>query len=469
MKTLKFIPILLTALSALTLSAREPYGYIPSVGENYVIVTAYSGNGKSVQLSPRDLDEGKNVSIYGLHSYKIPAIHLQYEPVKTIASPTSNLRRELNKAKKPKIIVRIPEKCGDADFIQGIESKLSMLGLNVVDHTLAEGAKSPKAIGQQSGADILLDVSWLEFSNPDMEQNLFKGVTKIDGKITEVKPDGEAYLFEDSKKLTKYLKDVKKKNMFPRKPKESEYKRLYVPDILTQFTINSAGIDAINAEVIEELERAECFAKNKNTVSVLFKFINLTDGSILCQFHIGFSDIEGVDYNSQIFTNRWDKQISGLSNWRNNSGDRMGYRRNPDDNSIEWIDSWNKERYHTYEGSEESAWILTSIAARLNNGEIPFAKQLNNFESVKISDEKIVEKGNSSSSTNSRYSGNGGTNYYRYYNRSYWSGGSQSNSSTSSSKTTTFKEAEYIRPQDFYGYYAPLTDKLCEELRKLLD
>ena len=90
----------------------------------------------------------------------------------------------------------------------------------------------------------------------------------------------------------------------------------------------------------------------------------------------------------------------------------MKYKLNPNDKDILWIDPWNKERFNTFNGSDEAAWILTYIATQLNNGEIPYAKQLNNFQSVKIADEQILEQGGSRSTTNTGYGGHGGTNYY---------------------------------------------------------
>lgn len=113
--------------------------------------------------------------------------------------------------------------------------------------------------------------------------------------------------------------------------------------------------------------------------------------------------------------------------------------------------------------------VLTYLSAVSNIGEIPYAAKLNDFQDVKISDEQVQESSHSNSSTRGSSNGSGATYYHRYFNSSYYSGSSRSNTSTSSSSTTTFKDAEYLRCSDFYGYYTPLTDKLVAELRKLLD
>lgn len=465
MKTL--LPLLLTLMLSLPVSAREPYAYIPSVGDGYIIRYYEGENGKFVYLSPDQVGTDEMIPVYCLSGFKTPIIHIEYESVKTMSSPTARLKTVLNGSRRPKIIVRIPDKCGDADFIRTIEYKLSMLGLDVLDHTLAEGATTPKAIAQKSGADILLDVSWLEFSNPDMATNMKKGASKIkwDEGFTSQSICSQyivAFKFYkkgvfDNKERDRFLSKSINKGRFP----EHKEDWLFVK-------LNNVFTDGLNDEIINELEYAGCFAKNDNVISTIFRFIDLRSGSLLCQFHVGYTDQQLVEISSARFDQSvYETGIKGLCNYGNGKN-YSTYIRNPNNNEIYWIDPWNKERYNTFDGSNEAAWILTYIATQLNNGEIPYAKQLNNFQSVKIADEQILEQGSSRSTTNTGYSGHGGTNYYYRFNRSYWSGGSRSTTNTTSSNTTTFKDAEYIRPQDFYGYYAPLTDKLCEELQKLL-
>lgn len=355
-------------------------------------------------------------------NFTIPYIHIEFESPKTISSPLTNLKKELNKPKKPKIFVRIPKKCGEAEFISTIESKLTTLGLDVLDHTLTEGTTNPTTTAREYGANIMLDVSWLEFSHPDMSANLKRGANKVLG-----------------------------------------YLKIFPPHL------DFESLKAINREVINELESANCFAKNMKTVSAQFKFIDLSTGSILGKYHIGISlwgdtiELTPIEFSGSSKTG----SLGSISNYKTKSSTRL-YIRDPSSNYISWIDAWNKERYNTYYGSIESAWILTAIGTDLHLEEYPFAEKLNKFEPEKIQDEQIVETVNSSSSTNSDYHGYGRTNYYRRYNRSHWSGNSESNTSSSSTRTTTFRDAIYIKPEDFYHYYAPLTDKLCAELRKLL-
>lgn len=458
MKTL--LLLLLTLMLSLPISAREPYAYTPSVGDGYIVYKYYDENDKLVKLSPDQVGIDVMLPVYHLcGTFNMPKIHIEYEPVKTTSSPTARLKTALNKTRRPKIVVRIPDKCGDADFIRTIEYKLGMLGLDVLDHTLVEGATTTKAITQKSGADILLDVSWLEFSNPDMATNLKGEATRIDFNdfVLYARPGSMGiFSFKDNKERDKFLSKRIKKNDW--RPYPSNW-RGEGEEICNVYT------EGLNNEIIKELEYAGCFEKNNNVISVIFKFIDLRSGSLLCQFHVGYSDLQSEEILPRKLSLGYS--IDGIYNYCENGV--MKYKLNPNDKDILWIDPWNKERFNTFNGSDEAAWILTYIATQLNNGEIPYAKQLNNFQSVKIADEQILEQGSSRSTTNTGYSGHGGTNYYYRFNRSYWSGGSRSTTNTTSSNTTTFRDAEYIRPQDFYGYYTPLTDKLCEELQKLLN
>lgn len=458
MKTL--LLLLLTLMLSLPISAREPYAYTPSVGDGYIVYDYFDENDKLVKLSPDQVGIDVMLPVYHLcGTFNMPKIHIEYEPVKTTSSPTARLKTALNKTRRPKIVVRIPDKCGDADFIRTIEYKLGMLGLDVLDHTLVEGATTPKAITQKSGADILLDVSWLEFSNPDMATNLKGEATRIDFNdfVLYARPSTMGiFSFKDNKERDKFLSKRIKKNDW--RPYPSNW-RGEGEEICNVYT------EGLNNEIIKELEYAGCFEKNNNVISVIFKFIDLRSGSLLCQFHVGYSDLQSEEILPRKLSLGYS--IDGIYNYCENGV--MKYKLNPNDKDILWIDPWNKERFNTFNGSDEAAWILTYIATQLNNGEIPYAKQLNNFQSVKIADEQILEQGSSRSTTNTGYSGHGGTNYYYRFNRSYWSGGSRSTTNTTSSNTTTFRDAEYIRPQDFYGYYTPLTDKLCEELQKLLN
>lgn len=454
--------ILLGLMMGVPSKAQRPIAYIPAIGpyENdgrTYVITSYIDAVNMDWIHP-SYDESleSKIPVYWLPNFNVPSATMEYKEVPAHITISPQFRKSLQSPENCNVIVRLPEQCGNAAFIEAIETKLSSLEFNILDHNMAYGIRSPREIGQKSGADILVDVSWLKFSDPEMQSDLDFQKCKIGTDLGPLYYDGKRnrshgyYLTE--KELNKYLSTGKVKG------------NPYYLKYLNLLLDNSVG-DGIIKEVVKEIRTAECFGKNKNTISAIFKFIDTKTGRIIGSFHVGVSDVitQKIDGAKYRHTDT-ELKIDGLSNWKNEKG-RQGYDRNP--NSAHIIDPWNKERYSTFEGSIPAAWILTNISAHLGNTEIPHAKQLNDFQEVKLSDDTVIEQGSSTSHTNRSYSGRGRTYYNRWFNSSYWSGGSSSTTDSSYSSTTSFKEAEYLRPQDFYGYYTPITNRLVEELRKL--
>lgn len=398
--------------------------------------------------SPNEISEGKELK-EPVHVFETvtPRMELVYHDTPVITGNNRQLSALL-KSGKSKIIVRVPEKCKDAKFIEMIESKLAALGLNVLDHNLAEGDMSPAVIRRKSGADLLLDVSWLKFSDPEMFTALDRETIKIDGDF-DVKNMVSVYGFDDKKDLERYLAKSKKKGKWNA---DNQYYG-YVA-ISSDYNYRQ---DELKSLLEEELVNDRCFNTNKNVISAIFKFINLADGTILNYYHLGWQEKQHTISKMKLKKrfSRYDIPILG------------GYYY-PDHTSKGFKTDFDKERYYDYSGPGHVAITCSYISASLNNDEIPFAKQLNDFQDVKLSDEQVVEKSSGRSSSRGSSYGSGRTNYYRYFNSSYYSGSSRSNTNYSSSTVTTHKDADWLRCSDFYGYYTPLTDKLVAELKKLL-
>lgn len=401
--------------------------------------------------NPNEVSEGKIVKepTYK-YTFVTPKVILGYHDTPVITGNYKKLSAVLRSG-KTKVIVRVPEKCKDAKFIEMIESKLAALGLNVLDHNLAEGEMSPAVIRRKSGADLLLDVSWLKFSDPEMFTSIDPETTKMDGNF-EVKNKVRVYVYDDKKDLERHLARSKKKGRWYGGGKEPN--RRY--DILSDYNYRQ---DELRSLLEQELVNDRCFNTNKNVISAIFKFVNLADGTILNYYHLGWHEKQQTMSKAELSLDYVSYHIPGL-------GNRHGrYLPNPDNGDVTAFD---RERYYDYVGPSSVAMACSYISASLNNGEIPFAKQLNDFQDVKIGDEQVVENTRGRSSSRGSSYGSGRTNYYRYFNSSYYSGSSRSNTNYSSSTVTTHKDAEWLRCSDFYGYYTPLTDKLVEELKKLL-
>lgn len=371
----------------------------------------------------------------------VPTVSVGYAEPKVISSGSAQISSFLKKKSMPRVVVRVPEKLQEAKFVEDIEMLLSGLGWTIVDHSLAKGAKSIKEIQAQTAADIIMDVSWLKFSDPSMYCQI--DVSKSSMSKLEIYVS-DAYLrFVDWKDFNKW------KNKQGSKYGYNGY----------DGWATVLDVTPIKKLILDRMTQYERFNTNKNVVSAIFKFINATDGSLLGYYHIGEkSDIklsggDLIDYGSSFRPKGPSKESKRFEDYS----------------------TFYRENYHEI----SPAYILCILSYMdifLPNGEIPFAAQLNEMEDVKLSDETIVDAYQSSSTTNTSYSGGSRDYYNAYFNSRYYSGRGRSNyagnsSSTthsSGSGTTTFKEAEYIRYSDFFGYYKPLTEKFIKEMQKIM-
>ena len=452
MKLIQFAIFAITFFFTLSVQAVDftPFGEVPHMGKlssgEYVVYT---------WIYPYQFSENGNEKLNdGDFGFTSPKITMKYTPTPVISGNQSRLSSALKRAKTPKIILRVPEQCKDAKFVETIETKLASLGLNVLDHNMAGGAVNPAEIRKNSGADILLDVSWLIFSDPEMFTTLDKTATEI-GKIRFNFFHKDYYykfaLFPTLDAARNYVEKSRKKNKWQQSSWSYNWE-------LVNFYY-----DLIKSNISDGISQSECFEKNKNVISAIFKFIDLSDGSLIGSYHIGHQE-QIVDIKPAKLKKTGGWKLGEVTNFKNEYGLWYDFGDN-----TKWRTPWDIENYAIYEGTEPAAMVLTYLSGMANIGEIPYAAKLNDFQDVKVSDEQIQESSSSKSSTKGSSYGSGATYYHRYFNSSYYSGSSRSNTSTSSSSTTTYKEAEYLRCSDFYGYYTPLADKLVTELRKLLE
>ena len=375
--------------------------------------------------------------------FDVPTVSVGYAEPKVISSGSAQISSFLKKKSMPRVMVRVPEKLQEAKFVEDVEMLLSGLGWTIVDHSLAKGAKSIKEIQAQTAADIILDVSWLKFSDPSMYCQIDvskSSMSKLDIKKVYLH---DAYLsFKDRKAFNKW-----------KNTQGSKYG--YKGDGGSATVLDVTPIKKL---ILDRMTQYERFNTNKNVVSAIFKFINATDGSLLGYYHIGEKSDIKLSGGDRIDDNRFFPM-----------GSSKGEKRFDD------YSTFYRENY--YEISPKYIlYTLSYMDIFLPNGEIPFAAQLNEMEDVKLSDETIVDAYQSSSTTNTSYSGGSRDYYNAYFNSRYYSGRGRGNYAGNSSSTThssgtgstTFKEAEYIRYSDFFGYYKPLTEKFIKEMQKIM-
>lgn len=450
MKLIRFALIAITFLSVLSSQATD---FAP-FGETHHLTKLSTGEYVVYKdKNPYNFSENGTKKLNDCYlDFSSPKITLKYTPTPVISGNKSRLTAALKRIKSPKIILRVPEQCKDAKFVETIETKLASLGLNVLDHNMTGGAVNPTEIRKNSGADILLDVSWLKFSDPEMFTTLDKTATEL-GEIRFSHIGFIFYKFPSIDAARNYIKKSQRKNGW----------QDYYDWDNKGLDLTECYYDFIKSNISDGISQSECFEKNKNVISAIFKFIDLTDGSLLGFYHLGHQE-QTVDIKPAKIIKSGIWKLGEVSNFKNEYG--LWYKFG--DNS-KWRTPWDIENNATYEGTEPAAMVLTYLSGMANIGEIPYAAKLNDFQDVKISDEQVQESSQSNSNTQGSTYGNGATYYHRYFDSSYYSGSSRSNTSTSSSSTTTYKEAEYLRCSDFYGYYTPLADKLVAELRKLLE
>lgn len=361
--------------------------------------------------------------------FNFPGSKITYQQPNTKISGQAKISAFLKKNSTPKVIIRLPDKLMDAKFVESIELALSDLGWVILDHNLATGLTSSADIKKKTGADLILNISWLKFSDPDMFSPLEKESISIEPFSAHLVTDHIIYYeFEKEKDFKKWLK-TKDRNLIYRVSGE----------------IKNLDVSPYRDYLINNIATYERFLTNKNVISAVFKLIDASNNSILGYYHVG----ENQPY--KIF-----------------GGDEASFSR------LRESSKFFKE-YKTQIKDHLVLAFLSYLDVFLPSGEIPFAAQLNEMEDVKLSDETIKESYSSSSRTSGSYSAQSRDYYNSYFNsryysgrgRGYSSGRSSSSTKSSGSATTTFKDAEYIRYSDFFGYYKPLTEKFVEEIRKI--
>ena len=381
---------------------------------------------------------------YSDHFYSFPSITISYKEPKVIKSGGARIKSFLKTRQSPRVFIRVPDKMQNSKFIGDIEMILCDLGWTVIDNSLIKDTKNLKEIKTRTGADLILDVSWLKFSDPDMYSTIDISKSEINNFYGKVGGKDLYYSFKNWKDLEKYQKDRNSKHF---KDRNRPYRDMCV----------EADLSGYKSLILQHMSKYERFNINKNVVSAVFKFINANDGALLGYYHIGETP---------------DIKLSG------------GVGIHPESyypiNASRGKDFYDESTFYRDNKQEISSKIILTALSYMDiylpNGEIPFAAQLNEMEDVKLSDDKIQESYKSTSTTNGHYSGHSRDYYNAYFNSRYYSGigsGNYSGSSSSTinssgSATTTFKDAEYIRYSDFFGYYKPLTEKLVKEIQSLM-
>lgn len=427
----KVLLFLVMAFFALNLYAREnrkPVVTIPGVihSEGYVFIP-FERDGFNINMK----SEGERFETDKVE-LEVPEIKLAYEPVTPKIGGGDNWNRILKT--RSKIVVKTIEPLQDSPILDKLDMHLLDMGFDVINHSIIKGMVSVAEIRDATGADYIIDLSWLGFSDPEMWTSLKSN----GGLIVSGQPKISAHMWDrlvvKEKDYNKWTK--KRKGL----PKRAYSRPLDYSVIDCKFHPEFSLYD----DLMTEISESDCFKTNKNVISANFKLVDARTGSLLGSIKVGQQDVSSaVIPSGDSFT----------SITRNNM-DIKGY------------DAWSKERAET--GQWLCAWpsmgVLRYLSQLIPTEAIPYASKLNNQEDVKIGDERIVEQGNYSSTSSTRSSGRAYTDYYRYFNRSYYTGNSNTRSHGSSSTTTTFKDAEWLRCSDFYGYYTPLIDKFIAQL-----
>lgn len=384
------------------------------------------------EYNPEILTEGSrtidvNCDDISYASFNFPGTQVTYQQPRTKISGQAKISAFLKKHSTPKVIIRLPDKLMDAKFVESIELALSDLGWVILDHNLATGLNSSADIKKKTGADLILNISWLKFSDPDMFSPLEKESISIEPFSATLNTDNIYYEFEKEKNFKKWQK-TKDKGLIYR----------------LRGAFQDLDISPYRNYLIDNIAAYERFLTNKNVISAVFKLIDASNNSILGYYHVGENqptEVSGGEKTSSY-------AVSKSSTFKNRKTQIK-------DNLL--------------------LTFLSYLDVFLPSGEIPFAAQLNEMEDVKLSDETIKESYSSSSRTSGSYSAQSRDYYNSYFNSRYYSGRghgyssgrSSSSTKSSGSATTTFKDAEYIRYSDFFGYYKPLTEKFVEEIRKI--
>lgn len=398
------------------------------LGEKWILSQEFNPSGQERYHVTAQVDVDRLLD----PNYIFPTVQLSYEQPKSKIGGPANISSYLKKKKNPKVVVRVPEKIADANFVETIELALSELGWNVVDHNMAAGVKSVAEIRKHTGADIILDISWLKFSDPDMYSMLDKSAVKIPPFKGRAGVKDSYYKSKNKKKYKKWLET-----------KDSKYDVLFWG--YRHWDVNFSNY---SSEIINQLGNYERFNISKNVISATFKLIDCSTGSILGFIQTGEAAECKIPGGTYLDSYGWGESYEKRLKFQNTS------------------DFYNEQRYVITDPLLLT--FLSYMDITLSNGEIPFAAQLNEMEDVKLSDQAINESYSSTSTTNGSSSGRSRDYYNSYFNSRYYSGSSSSRTDTHGSATTTFKDADYIHYSDFFGYYKPLTEKFVQEITRLL-
>lgn len=348
----------------------------------------------------------------------------------------------LSQKSSPRVKIRInpPNSAenNDVSYYSYIEEELTRIGFQVI------GKDAPANIRY----DLLIDVSWLRFSDPDMVTTIDFDKTKYAWSFTRAAETSDVckYRFKKKSDADKYKKaDRDKRRKIAQKAIKEDIFKDYDYSKLPELFLNSLAYSDIN--------------EGRNVISAMFKII-MSNGVVGGTIHVGYHDsynIDSGDFGRMILKKnayvvyKGEEFLFGIGNVQK----PMSY--------IPFA-----ELYHPYsEVKNRLETILKWIYACIPSAN-PYAQQLTAGQDVKISDEQIVENSSSKSKTSGGSSGYGRTYYHRYYNSSYYSGGYGSSTSSNSSSTTTKVDAQWMRCSDFYGYYRPLAKKFANELQKLI-
>lgn len=394
-----------------------------------------------------------------------PQIKFKYD-IPSISGDNSPLQAFLDKHPNPKIVLRVPEQCENAKFADMIETKLSRMGFTIMDRKSATGVKDLKHIAKNSNADLLIDVSWLSFSDPEMTGRLIPESLEIsDCKIIDY--ESSIYVFDNQSEFEKVQKKLQKKKYVPL----HEYMQRGKDFLMSQTTFDKIQY---LADLKEHILNDESITINNNVVSALFKFFDIKNGAMIGSFQEGVSDIEDLTVKSTNIRAKYTDYYFGISNTDSKkhpeySTNKLGhhYTNNGDHWNIVWHAPWVISDMKNSKQNPTLRATLTYVSCLANTSEFPYANQLNDFRDIKLTDDAVIQHSTSYTSTNSTYDGRGATYYNRFFNNSRWGGSGRKNTESSSSSTTTFKDAEWLHPSDFYGYYIPIIDKFLNNLSKL--
>lgn len=207
---------------------------------------------------------------------------------------------------------------------------------------MAGGAVNPVEIRKNSGADILLDVSWLKFSDPEMFTTLDKTATEI-GEIRFSHIDCTFSKFPSLDAARNYAKKSQKRNKW-----QDDYSRTQSMESLEIY------YDLIKSEISDGISHSECFEKNKNVISAIFKFIDLTDGSLIGFYHLGQQEqTVGIKPANLQHSGGW--HLGEVSNYTNRYGLWYDFGENHQRRT-----PWDIENYATFEGTMPAAMVLLS-------------------------------------------------------------------------------------------------------------